>query len=469
MTQTDNAHRALLARVRAAAPADPVPGEEALAAHLAARLALVGRPALMEFQHLARVAAARWGAEATAHFGRVLRRGRAGAKPPRRTKRDEAIGAIGALPSPWRDALLARLGAEAGAGAGAGANARIGARTAAALPRRGRGPLLGPDHALSVARALARWAAYAAERGLPLVPTGTALDAYGRWLLAGGGPGEAGRARGAPSLRSVADYLARIEAGLAAAAPEAGSAARAWVVRDWRERARGAGPTTKTGAQLVGASAIYALGFDLIRQAQQASPRGMTAARLYRNGLLLALGAALPERARALAALAFGTTLMLPGEGRVHVHLPPAVLKMPEAQRAGAAPYEAAFTNPALAEALEEYRTAFRPLFDDGACLFPSVKAPGRALGERQIGRLAGNLTERAFGVRVPVHRIRDNVATEAAETLAGGGLAAAALLRHRDAATTARHYDHSDGLNAARAFGAEIDRRRSRPADLLL
>ena len=454
MTQMDNAHRALLARVRAAAPADPVPGEEALAAHLAARLALVGRPALMEMQHLARVAAARWGAEATAHFGRVLRRGRAQAKPARRTKRDEAIGAIGALPAPWRPALLARLGAGEAAGARASRRVDVG--------------IWSSDHTLSVARALRRWATHAEARGLPLVPTGAMLDAYGQWLL-GGGDGGPDDERKAPSPRSVADYLARIETGLAAAAPEAGSAARAFVVRDWRERADREGAPTKTGAQLVGASAIYALGFDLMRQAQQASPRGMTAARLYRNGLLLALGAALPERARALAALAFSATLWLPGEGRIHVHLPPAVLKMPARVRATAAPHDAVVRNPALAEALEEYRTMFRPLFDDGACLFPSVKAPGRALGERQIGRLAGDLTERAFGVRIPVHRLRDNVATEAAETLAGGGLAAAALLRHRDAATTARHYDHSDGLKAAQTFGAEIDRRRSRPADLLL
>ena len=69
--------------------------------------------------------------------------------------------------------------------------------------------------------------------------------------------------------------------------------------------------------------------------------------------------------------------------------------------------------------------------------------------------------------MRIPIHRLRDNLATEAAETLAGGGLAATALLRHRDSAIMARHYDHADGLRAAQVFAAGIDRRRSRPTDL--
>ena len=439
-TDPDNAHLALLRAIRTAGPGECIPDAETLAAHLEARLDAAGPVALVEFQRACKAAAERWGAEPTAHFGRVLRRARARAKPPPKTKRAEAIEAIGRLPVDWRPALRARL--EPGA------------------------DVWSADHTLSVARALHRWRGYAGARGLPLMPTGAALDAYGQWLI-GGGTGGANIRRKPPSLRSVADYLARIETGLATIHPGADSPARAFVVRDWRERADRHGPTTKTGAQLVGASVIYGLGFDLIQAARHASPRGVDAARLYRNGLILAVGAALPERARALAALAFGTTLRPLGEDRIHVRLPPSVLKMPERLKADAPPFDAVFANPGLAEALETYRRGFRPIFDDGACLFPSVKAPGQAIGERQIGRLSGDLTEKAFGVRIPIHRLRDNVATEASETLAGGGLAATALLRHRDPATTARHYDHADGLEAARAFAAEIDRRRSRPTDL--
>ena len=439
-TDPDNAHLALLRAIRTAGPGARIPDAETLAVHLDARHTAVGPVALAEFQRACKVAAERWGAEPTAHFGRVLRRARARAKPPPKTKRAEAVEAIGRLPADWQPALRARL--DPGA------------------------DVWSADHALSIARALHRWSGYADAQGLPLVPTGAALDAYGQWLL-GGGTKSAGPRRKPPSLRSVADYLARIETGLATIHPGADSPARAFVVRDWRERADRHGPTTKTGAQLVGAWAIYGLGFDLIAAARRASPRGVDAARLYRNGLILAVGAALPERARALAALAFGTTLRLLGEDRIHIHLPPSALKMPERLKADAPPYDAMFVNPGLAEALETYRRGFRPIFDDGTCLFPSIMAPGQAIGERRIGNLAAQETKKAFGVRIPIHRLRDNVATEAAETLEGGGLAATALLRHRDPATTARHYDHADGLKAARAFAAEIDRRRSRPTDL--
>ena len=94
------------------------------------------------------------------------------------------------------------------------------------------------------------------------------------------------------------------------------------------------------------------------------------------------------------------------------------------------------------------------------------MKSPGTAISEGQIGRLAGNMTERAFGVRISIHRVRDNVATEAAEHIQGGSRAAATLLRHQDVATTAR-YDHSEGVHAAEAFGAYVMGERSKGVDL--
>jgi integrase len=127
------------------------------------------------------------------------------------------------------------------------------------------------------------------------------------------------------------------------------------------------------------------------------------------------------------------------------------------------------FRNEGLATALQEYRGDFRPLFDDGDCLFPSMLSPGAAISEGQIGVLVGNMTKAAFGVRVSVHRIRDNVATEASEALDGGGRAASRLLDHRDPATTARYYDHSVGMEATRDFEKLVSGRQSEPVDLLL
>ena len=75
------------------------------------------------------------------------------------------------------------------------------------------------------------------------------------------------------------------------------SDACSFVDADWRERAKHAPSSTKTGNQLVGASTIYAFGFRLFDEARSRQVRGVSAAMVFRNGLILAIGAALPEGA----------------------------------------------------------------------------------------------------------------------------------------------------------------------------
>ncbi|WP_201722493.1 hypothetical protein, partial [Sulfitobacter sp. HI0129] len=91
------------------------------------------------------------------------------------------------------------------------------------------------------------------------------------------------------------------------------------------------------------------------------------------------------------------------------------------------------------------------------------------AISEGQIGRLTGDLTARAFGVRVSIHRLRDNVATEASEHLTSGGRAATALLGHRSERTVQRYYDHSTGLASAQEFVDMIEGQRSLDVELKL
>lgn len=137
------------------------------------------------------------------------------------------------------------------------------------------------------------------------------------------------------------------------------------------------------------------------------------------------------------------------------------MLKLPEDRKSGA-PFERTLTSEKLAEALLEYRRSFRPLFDQGPYLFPSMLSPDAAISECHIGRLTGDLTARAFGVRVSIHRLRDNVATEASEHLTSGGRAATGLLGHRSERTVRRHYDHSTGLASAQEFVDMIEVQRS-------
>lgn len=136
----------------------------------------------------------------------------------------------------------------------------------------------------------------------------------------------------------------------------------------------------------------------MIDDAHMRSMRGLYAAKGFRNGLMLAIGAALPERARALSYLAFERTLFLLEGGHIHVQLPASALKMLERLKLRSDGRDTVFRNQRLHTALLEYRTMYRPLFDDGDCLFPSMKSAGTAIAEGHIGKLTGE--PNADGIR---------------------------------------------------------------------
>lgn len=435
-----NAHLGLLASIRRADPNTPIPSRAELKAHLEDRKKEVGAKAFAEFAHLARLASDVWGPEETVHFGRVLRAARVSHKPAKKTGWEQAEQALTTLPEPWRNSFERLI-------------------AASKSRRRVKGQQIwSTEHIKNVIRALCRWHCHCEAQGLPIMPTGAALDAYAQGLVSGRKP---------VTTRTAADYLARILSGISIVAPDFTSDACSFVVNDWDQRAKEQSATTKTGAQLVGASEIYWLGFSLMEKAASSAYRGPEAAKDYRNGLLLALAAALPQRARALSSLAFDRSLWVDGTS-IRVRIPADHLKGREDRKNGA-PLDLSFQSPKLAAALARYRAEFRALLDDGDWLFPSFHSRGEAISAAQIGRLTGDITEKHFGIRVSIHQVRDNVATEASETLAAGGRAASALLGHRDLATTQRHYDHSQGAQVSKEFGVFIAERRGTTVDLLL
>ena len=417
-----------------------IPTADMLQSRLRARIAEVGSPALAEFAYVQQRAAELWGAGPTAHFGRVLRKARTSTKAATPSKFDKARAAVERLPVAWQGAFHDKI-----------------ALSETGKARAGEEPW-SADYLLAVIRALVAWVGFCEARALPLRPTGVQLERYARAC--------AERRDDPVSVRTASDYLLRIHAGYALIEPGYPSGGCEHVMRDWCERASLCGTPTKTGAQLVTARAIYDLGFSRIAAARARPMRGLHAARDFRNGLLLAVGSALPERARALSWLAFDRSLFLLDDGHIHIRLPASGLKMLQRLKPSSDGRDTLFQNARLHAALGEYRALYRPLFDEGACLFPSMKAPGMSISEAQIGRLVGNMTLAAFGTRVPVHRIRDNVATDAAEHLEGGILAASSLLGHRNIETT-RTYDHSQGTRAAQAFGEYLESARLGGVDL--
>ena len=438
-----NPHLDMLADIRSGEPTQPVPGVGALTEHLRERMAAVGDAAFQEFAYLQRVAAETWGPERTSHFAIVLRKARVAPKAPKVSRWKMTKTVIDRLPGDWQASLQA-----------------VAERSNAGQIKSGL-PILSSDYLEAVTTALFRYVEYVRSRGVALVPSGSDLHRYAVWLT------DPANAEHGVSVKSAADYLSRIKAGLAIIAPSAASSAREFVCRYWREKGRAGGSPTKTGNQLVGAVAIYDLGFRQIDEARSKSMRGVRAATIFRNGLILVLGTALPQRARALSALEAGTTLRVEHPDRLHVRIPGRMLKRREDQKAGD-PFDIVWHNARLAAALEDYLRCYRPLFDNGTCLFPSVHAPGQTITEKRIGQLSAEITEKEFGVRIPIHRLRDNVGTDAAENLVGGRLATKALLDHADIGT-GDHYDHSTAAKAAAEFGHYIDSCRTPPTDLAL
>lgn len=438
-----NSHINMLADIRSSEPMRLVPGISELTEHLHERIAAAGDAAFQEFAYLQQVAAATWGPARTSHFAIVLRKARVAEKAPKVSRWKMANTAIDRLPPHWQIPLRAMVERS---------------EVARINPSQ---PILSSDYLGAVTTALCRYVDYARSRGAALVPSGSDLHCYALWLT------DPVNTEHGVSVRAAADYLSRIKAGLAIIAPSDVSSAREFVCRYWREKGRAGGSPTKTGNQLVGAVAIYDLGFRQIEEARRKSMRGVRAATIFRNGLILVLGTALPQRARAISALEAGITLWFGQPDRLQVRIPARMLKRREDQRSGD-PFDIVWHNARLVAALEEYYRSYRPLFDNGTCLFPSVHAPGQSISEMRIGQLSAEITEKELGVRIPIHRLRDNVGTDAAENLVGGRLATKALLDHANIGT-GDHYDHSTSAKAAAEFGQYIDSCRTTPTDLSL
>lgn len=253
----ENEHLKFLNEFRRALPVDEVPGPERLAQHLAARREHVGDNAFAEFAYLQQAAAETWGAERTAHFARVLRDARVAPKPRDRCQWDYAEEQVEGLPAEWRPKLHDQI----------------------SISRRGRAVLgrtiWSVDYTKAVLSALRRWNDHCVATGGSLKPTAASLHRYAGQLVE-----PEGEEADPVTVRTASNYLQRIIAGLSVATGgQSRSEACAYVVADWRERAKKEAAATKSGNQLVGAGTLYAFGFRLMAAARARPMRGVIARR----------------------------------------------------------------------------------------------------------------------------------------------------------------------------------------------
>ena len=306
------------------------------------------------YGHFGLAAAALWGASGTAHIPAVARAARVTAKTAPKDQWERAAHAAGRLPPPWRSALL-RVIAD---------SRRGGVRL--------DGTVWSASTVRNTAEALAIWADWCGRtRNDSCRATGTALEAFA-WDLQAGDRGEpvegeasdpiaGGKARRGTTLRTASAYASRIVAGLGVIEGTAVTPGAEFVTYDLIARADRAGATTKRAAGIVPARTIYRLGLRLFADALARPYRGPRAALAARDAVLLVLAAALPQRARALAALAYGTTLVLGPGDEITMRLPGSALKRREGRKAQGG-LTLALHQPTLHRVLTEYHRDLRPL-----------------------------------------------------------------------------------------------------------
>lgn len=299
----------------------------------------------------------------------------------------------------------------------------------------------------AVAAVLARFHAFALKAGERPLPTAGLCQAWAESLVP------------KAAAISVASYLTRVIDGFEKVlTPGIVYDAAAAVADRWAVRSSTEAPRKGKAGRIVPASELDRLGFAIMAEADAAPLRRISEATLFRDGLLLALAATLPERARALSALAFDTTLFLEPDGVIRLAIPGEHLKLAE-RRKRRRGFHARIRRPSLHRALARWRAVYRSMFDDGDWLWPSRHNQNHGLTENSIGHLAARVTEARLGRAVSIHLVRDCVATEIIEADPLTGAArASAVLRHRDQGITNDFYVHANGIACATRWQAALD-----------
>ena len=317
-----------------------------------------------------------------------------------------------------------------------------------------RGTLIwSADRIAAVAAALRRFHAFATAGAAPTptpAPTARLLQAWADSVVAGGA-----------AAITAATYLARVVDGFERVlTPGLVYDAAAAVADRWAARADEEPGRKKKTARIVPASELDALGFDLMADADAAPLRRISEATQFRDGLMLAVAATLPERARALAALEFEATLFLEPAGVIRLAIPGEFLKVREGLKARRG-FHARIHRPSLHSALARWRAVYRPMFDGGPWLWPSRLDQEHGLTQNAISTVVGAVTKERLGRRVSLHLVRDCVATEIIEIdPVGGAVRAKGVLRHKDVAVTNDFYVHAEGIVVTTGWQGIVEKR---------
>jgi integrase len=247
------------------------------------------------------------------------------------------------------------------------------------------------------------------------------------------------------SPASIAGYLGQLVMAAAALFP----------LRDWSwlraMRAavqRRSTPSRRKAGRIVSPAVLLELGNTMMQESQASTASDpLPAARLYRDGLIIALLALIPLRRSNLVALEIGRQLTrssggwsiaIPGEESKNHR--PLVFTLPDA----------------LAAALDTYLAVHRPVLlaqrRGGSTAGLWLGTTGRPLSAIRVWRIVTGHTRQRLGVAINPHLFRDCAATLLGDVDPANVLLAAPLLGHSDFRTTEDHYIQAQTRSAFRA-----------------
>lgn len=346
---------------------------------------------------------------------------------------DKALRAIVALPDRYAERLLPIL-----------------TKTEVPLFQATAGVVWSLDHICNTCITLNDWLEFCVSRDMPEAPSGAKFIEFAAHLCDRG-----------VSPPSIAIYFSRVRSVFEKVlTPQTTYPGAMLVQKRWEDIAKQSPYIFKSNDQIVGASPIFWHGLGITALAEEPGLTPLSRAVQMRDGILLALSVAVPERAKALCSLQFSTSLRLRPPDIIAISLPGNVLKMRETQKA-TAERSVEIQNAVLWNVLNDYVANYRRLIDNSMYVFPDTHAYGKPLSVAGIRTVIKRETGKRFGIAIPTHRMRDNAATEAVEVLPDKGSAGPALLNHADERTFQKHYDHSESIETCRAFNFFVAKKK--------
>jgi integrase len=230
-------------------------------------------------------------------------------------------------------------------------------------------------------------------------------------------------------------------------------------------------------SRMVGTEELVEAGLVLMQEAREAKVGSAGQARMFRNGLIVALLAVCPIRVGSFASLTFGRSFLRIGDGWW--------IRLAANETKSGRPDERPVPG-FLTSSIDEYLRAYRPRFlcaggvgmareasaaPWGPCP-EMVTGPlwmaqrGDAMSLVTMKKAISQTTRQTLGVSVNPHLFRACAAATAALHASNHPRLANGLLQHVDPRVTEAHYNRASSLQAAIRYGAILDEAFNRTKD---